>query len=286
MSHPSGRPRPSHRLGGLPIHLEVSADLGTRLLENGEVARGLREIGRALLEAPEHPELLRLRALGLMLQGEVGQALECYHEAAQRWPEDALIACQLGAALAQNGDMPAAEEAFRRAIAQDPLLIDGWYNLGHALDARADTAGACHAFERVLQIRPDHLSARVQRGEMLKMLGRLDESEREFRFVLSREPDSVSAWVGLANLKTFHPDDAELEHLLRLRASGKVPEQRRIDLAFACAALLEQRGRCAEAYPLFVAANAGKRKQVRWNAPAVSALVDRILAEFMRLPDI
>jgi tetratricopeptide (TPR) repeat protein len=286
MSHPSGRPRPGHRLGGLPIHLEVSADLGARSLERGEVARGMREIDRALLEAPEHPELLRLRALGLMLQGEVAQALECYHEAAERWPEDALIACQLGAALAQSGDMPAAEDAFRRAIAQDPLLIDGWYNLGHALDARADTAGACAAFERVLQIRPDHVPARVQRGEMLKMLGRLDEAEREFRSVLSREPDSVSAWVGLSNLKTFQPNDAELEQLLRLRASGRVPEQRRVDLAFACASLLEQRGRYAEAFPLFVAANAGKRKLVRWNAAAVSALVDRILAQFTRLPEI
>lgn len=283
MSQLPGRPRPGYRLGGLPIHLQVSADLGARAIERGEFARGLREIDRALLEAPEHPELLRLRALGLMLQGEVAQALECYHEAAERWPEDALIACQLGAALAQNGDMAAAEDAFRRAIAQDPLLIDGWYNLGHALDARADTAGACAAFAQVLQLQPDHVGARVQHAEMLKMLGRLDEAERDLRRVLAREPDSVAAWVGLSNLKTFRPDAAELETLLRLQAGGTAPEHLRIDLAFACGALLEQRGRYAEAFALFELANAGKRKQVRWDAPAVSAWVDRILAHFSRL---
>jgi len=223
-----------------------------------------------------------LRALALMQQGEIAEALECFQEAAERWPEDALIACQLGAALAQSNDLAGAEVQFRRAVVQDPLLIDGWYNLGHALDARADTAGACAAFTRVLDIRPDHAPARVQRAEMLKMLGRLDAAEHDLRAVLALDPDSVSAWVALSNLKTFRPSVAELERLLALHAGNKVPPARRVDFAFACATLLEASARYDEAFALFVQANEGKRRQVRWNAAAVSRLVDAIHERFSR----
>lgn len=280
----SGRSlHPDRRFAGLPIHLTVSAEQAQRALERGDAARALREIERALHEAPEHPELLRLQALALLQLGERAHALEVLHEAAERAPDDALITCQLGAALAQNGDMAAAEEAFRRAIAQDPRLVDAWYNLAHALDRRGDAQGANHAYERVLALSPGNTAARVQRAEMLKMLGRLGEAEAELRAVLSVQPDSVPAWVGLSNLRTFRPDDAELERLLALQASGAVPEQQRVDFDFACAALLEARGRHAQAFPLFVRANAGKRRAVRWNAAAVSRLVDEIIERFARL---
>ncbi|MGN6520089.1 MAG: sulfotransferase [Dokdonella sp.] len=281
----SGRSlHPDRRFAGLPIHLTVSAEQAQRALERGDAARALREIGRALHEAPEHAELLRLQALALLQLGERAHALEVLHEAAERAPDDALISCQLGAALAQNGDMAGAEAAFRRAVAQDPGLVDAWYNLGFAFDRRGDAHGANQAYERVLALSPGNTAARVRRAEMLKMLGRLGEAEAELRAVLAIEPASVAAWVGLSNLRTFRPDDAELERLLALHASGAVPEQQRVDFDFACAALLETRGRHAEAFALFVHANAGKRRTVRWNAAAVSRLVDEIIERFGRLP--
>ena len=281
----SGRSlHPDRRFAGLPIHLTVSAEQAQRALERGDAARALREIARALHESPEHAELLRLQALALLQLGERAHALEVLHEAAERAPDDALITCQLGAALAQNGDLAAAEAAFRRAIAQDPGLADAWYNLAVALDRRGDARGANQAYERVLALSPGNTAARVQRADMLKMLGRLGEAEAELRAVLAIAPDSVPAWVGLANLKTFRPDDAELERLLALQANGAVPEHQRVDFDFAVAALLEARGRHAEAFALFVSANAGKRRAVRWNAAAVSGLVDDIIERFSRLP--
>lgn len=281
----SRRPRQRDRFDDLPIHLVVNAEQALRALERGESARALNELDRTAPVAATHPELLRLRGLALMQRQEFAAALECYLDAAERWPDDALIACQLGAAMAQTGDMIGAEEAFLRAVLLDPDLSDGWYNLGHARDARADTAGACEAFEQVLRLKPDHPAARVQHAEMLKMLGRLDAAERELREVLRRDPDSVSAWVGLSNLKTFKPTAEELDRLVALRASGAVPETRRIDFDFALATFLEGAGRYREAFDLFVAANAAKRRTVRWNAPAVSQLVDAILERFARVPD-
>lgn len=272
--------RSTDRPSGLPIHLVVTVEQVVRALDRGDDGRALAELDRVAEDVPRHAELLRLRGLTLLRRGDAGAALEDYLNAAELAPTDALIACQLGAAQAQNGDMEGAEASFRRAIGLDPALPDAWYNLGHALDARADTGGACAAFERVLELKPSHVAARVQYAETLKMLGRLSAAEQELRKVLAHDPESVSAWVGIANLRTFEPDAAELERLLALHASGRVPQARSVDFTFALASLLEASGRHEDAYRLFVQANAAKRRAVRWDAGAVSRLVDAILARF------
>lgn len=280
----SQRPLQPDRLDGLSAADIACARAAIAELGHGAGAAALAALARGTAPAATHPELLRLRGLALLSQGQGADALASLRAAAAGWPEDALITCQLGAALAQSGDLPAARAMFARAVLLDPLLVDGWYNLGHACDALEDTAGACAAFARVLVLQPGHAAARVQHAEALKMLGRLDEAERELRFVLEHDPESVSAWVGLSNLKTFRPSADELEALLALQTSGHVPEARQADFQFALASFLESAGRYAQAYRLFVAANTAKRRSLRWDAPAVSALIDRILDAFGRLP--
>ncbi len=285
MANPDNHARSNPRLAGLAPRLIAIAERAARALEGGNAESALNYADAALSESPAHAELLRLRALSLLQERRIEAAIECYQQAAAGWPQDALIACQLGAALAQSGDMDAAESAFRHAIELDTQLIDGWYNLGHVLDARTDTAGACAAFARILAIKPDHLPARIQHAEMLKMLGRLDEAQSELRDVVARDRDFVPAWVALSNLKTFRPSADDLDHLLHLRASTTIPTQWRVDLTFACANLLEADGRYDDAFRLFGVANAGKRRSVRWNAAAVSRLIDDILAQFSSLPE-
>ncbi len=256
-----------------------------RALERNDSARALSELDRVATEIPEHPELLRLRGFALMQRGEVGAALECLLEAAECAPDDALIACQLGVALARSGDVAAAQVSFRRAVELDPQLPEAWYNLGCALDSAGDTNGACLAFERALALQPEHVAARLRRAEMLKMLGDLDEAERELRVLLARDAESVPAWAGLANLGTFQPSPGELARLVEFQASGRVPQAQRVDLAFALAALLERAGDYPAAHRLFVQANSAKRKQVRWNAAAFTALMDGVLDGLAQAPE-
>jgi tetratricopeptide (TPR) repeat protein len=254
-------------------------------LQQGAGAVALAQLSALPADARRHPELLRLQGLGRMQAGDTAGALEALRAAAAAWPDDALVACQLGVVQAQAGDIAAAETCFARAVELDPDLADGWHNLGLARDARADTAGACAAFAEVLRLQPENAAARVQYATMLKMLGRLAEAERALRRVLADDPDSVAAWVGLARLKGFHPSPGELQQALALERSGRVPAAQRADLALAIAALLERSGRFAEAFHRFTVANAERRRNLDWSAGAVSALVDDILERFARLPD-
>ncbi len=196
------------------------------------------------------------------------------------FPQDAALANHLGAALALAGRMDAAIEAFRRALELDPALLDAAYNLGRALDLRGDAAAACAALEHALRIDPQHPPARVLRAESLKKLGRLAEAEQALRALLHEDPGAVAAWVALANLRAFAPDGADLAAVGRLYADPRLDETQRIDLGFAYGSMLEAAGRYAEAFDAVQAANAAKRRRVRWDAAAVSALVDDILAAF------
>lgn len=251
-------------------------------LQQGAGVQALSELDRLLSLAPAHPELLRLRGLALLQEGAVDAALACFHAACARWPDDALLACQRGGALARSGDLATAEQAFLHATQLDPGLVDAWYNLGLARDARADTAGACAAFGEVLRLQPGHAAARLRHADMLKMLGRLDAAETELRGMLQQDAESVPAWVALSQLRTFRPSAAELNRLLALHAQGRIPAAHRIDLAFALGNFLEQAERYHEAFELFAIANAGKRRTLRWNAQAMTALVDAILEQCAR----
>ncbi len=281
---PTSRPASSNRLAGLPIPAAFAAQQAVAALQQNEPARALRELDRLDAQAREHPELLRLRGIARLYMGDVGAAVACLSEAVERWPDDALTNGQLGAALASAGDLEAAVMMFRRAVELDAAHYDAWFNLGHALDRLDDAHSACHAFGEALRLAPGNHELRLQYAETLKAVGRLDEAEAQLRRVVADDPDSVPAWVGLSTLKTFRPDPAELERLVRLHAQGRVPPARRVDFEFALAALLERAGHFEQAFPVFLSANAAKRPEVRWNAGAVSALVDDILARFSRLP--
>lgn len=269
---------PRNRFEGLPGNSVGTAMEAMRALERGAAAQALALLDR--LPDHAHPELLRLRGLALMQRGDPAAALVALREAAGLWPDDALSRCQLGVALAQTGDVAAARDAFVRAVNLDPALVDGWYNLGHAHDALADTASAREAFATVLRLAPDHAGARVQHAAMLRMLGDLTGAERELLELIARDPDSIPSWVGLSRLKTFQPSPAQLDQLCALRASGRLPAEQLMDFDFALGAFLEAAGRYREALARFNAANAAKRRTVRWNAETMHALVDRILGEF------
>lgn len=265
-----------------PLSPSAAALAGTaqRAIERGAWDEAVQPLNGALALQPGHPHLLRLSGLLEQGRGNVANAVALFAHLQRSFPRDAALANHLGAALALAGRMDAAIEAFRRALELDPTLLDAAYNLGRALDLRGDAGAACAAFEHALRIDPRHRPARVLRAESLKKLGRLAEAGQELRAVLGEDPRSVSAWVALASLRAFAPDGADLAAVGRLHADPRLDEAQRIDLGFAYGSMLEAAERYAEAFDAVHAANAAKRRRVRWDAAAVSALVDDILAAF------
>ena len=268
------------RLQGLTPRVQRLARRIQQWIQQGEHEHAVPLLDEAMTEFPKHPELLRLCGLIEQREGRLVPAIALFSSAARSWPHDGLVESNLGAALAQSGNIDAALRSFERATELDPTLIDAWFNLGRALDLRGDATGAHAAFSAVLELNPRHQPARILRAEALKTLGQIAEAESELRAVLRKEPSAVSAWVALVNLKSFRADAVDRDAIEKLYSGSTLTPVQRIDIGFAYASVLEAEANYAQAFAVFSAANAAKRGMLRWDAAAVSALVDDILAAF------
>ncbi|HEU4662668.1 MAG TPA: sulfotransferase [Dokdonella sp.] len=275
---------PDDRERGLPANALRLARAATTAIVEGRAAEAERLLDDALRLAPGHAELQRLRGVALNQLGRSADAVALLRGVAERQPHDGLVVANLGSALAQGGDLDAAERAFRRASELDPALLDPWLNLARVLELRGDFAGACAAYDAAVEVDPRRAATRILRADALKALGRLDEAEAELRALLDDEAAAPSAWIGLFNLKAIRPGGDDVAELARVHARGSGTHAQRVALAFALGNALEAEQRQTEAFALLAEANAARRRDIRWSAPAVSALVDAILAAFAAPP--
>jgi Tfp pilus assembly protein PilF len=253
-----------------------------RWIDRREYGFADRALEEALTAAPEHPELLRLRAVTLHLRRRYAEAVALLRRAAALRPDDALIHNNLGSALGESGDLEGAVDAFQRASDAEPDLAASWFNLGKACDALLRSGESDAAYARALAIDPSHLPARIMRANVLKTLGRLDEATAEFRDALERKPDNAEAWAGLIGMKAAPATAADLDRLQRLYRRADLADSDRHLVGFAYALALEAHGRYEEAFEATKAVNALRRKELAWDAAGARRIFDAIGEAFAR----
>jgi tetratricopeptide (TPR) repeat protein len=59
---------------------------------------------------------------------------------------------------------------------------------------------AIRKYQNELAIKPEHIPHRFQYARALRMVGRWDEAETQYRWILDKDPQQVEAWYGLAML--------------------------------------------------------------------------------------
>lgn len=104
-----------------------------------------------------------------------------------------------------------------------------------------------HAVERCATADPDNDAPQLLLGEMLLILGRLDEAEEEFRQVLARKPEEARAHFDQARVASSRGDwQTCRSHLLRCANSPFARKKASIQLALVCLRLGDEAG--AEKY--------------------------------------
>jgi len=230
--------------------------------------------------APNHSEVLRLRAVLAHMRQRYAEAVTLLQRALKDRPFDALPWNNLGSALAELGDLPAATEAFRKCAELAPQRAAPWFNLGRALDMQGRVQEAHAALEEALRRDPAHVSARVTLARELQFMGRIGEAETEFRKVLTAKPDSPLAWFGLSTLRTARLGPEDLATIERVYSRADLTRDERIAAGFALAKALEDQSRYSEAFAVLTAANSTKRRQLTWDAAAFSRYIDMIADSF------
>ena len=270
------------RTRGMPARAQRLLTRAERWIDQREFGFADRALEEALAIAPEHPELLRLRAVTLHVRRRYAEAIALLRRAAALRPGDALIHNNLGSALGESGDLEGAVAAFARASEIEPNLAASWFNLGKAHDALLRSSDSEAAYTRALAIDPAHQPARIMRANVLKTLGRIDDATAEFRAALERNPDSAEAWAGLIGMKAAPATADDLDRLQRLYGRTDLGASDRTLVGFAYALALESHGRYDEAFQATKTANALRRKELAWDAAGARRIFDTIAEAFAR----
>lgn len=116
-----------------------------------------------------------------------------------------------------------------------------------ALERSGEQQLAATLYGTVVDAEPRHVQARVDLGNVLRRLGRVDEATEAYREALRVEPGSVEALNNLAWL--LYEGGARLEEAeaLARRATAAAAEPQRAAVADTLARILAARGKCEEA---------------------------------------
>jgi len=253
----------------------------TRAFLNGELAAAERKVRLYLKVNPDSVGGLSLLAdiaerCGVYLDAaklldRVLALLPAFTEARMR---RANLAFQMGArdeALGLLDEVSADDEVKRQAglLKARFLGLTGSYSAAEAI------------YRSLLESFVDDPVIWCALGDVLKTLGRSQESLSCFRRVLDHNPDYTLAWWSIANLKSarFTPADvATMEAIL----PTAVDELGRLHLRFALGQAYEQLEQAEQAFEHYAAGNSIRLKLEPYNRNALSAQVGRTVKLFSR----
>ncbi len=181
---------------------------------------------------------------------------------------------------ARAGRMDDAVAHYERALFLRPDHADAHNNLGTALQAQGRADDAAAHFGRALALDPDHAAAHNNLGTVFRDEGRFADAMAHYERAIAIRPDYTEAHFNRAELKTFHPGDADLKSLEALAAGDNMSADNAPYLHFALAKALEECGDYARAFEHLRKGNALKRSQINFDEKSVMERFRRVSSVF------
>lgn len=166
--------------------------------------------GDTVEKAPANSGAHNNLGTALLESGDVNRSIEQFTEALRLDPTFLGAKSNLGIALLRAGRFKEAIESFRDVLRDHPEFIEGRSNLATALARDGQTAEAIAEFKTILGSRPDDIDARRRLGNAMLDAGRPAEAVPELEQVVKTSPNNVEAQASLGDalLETGHPQDA------------------------------------------------------------------------------
>jgi tetratricopeptide (TPR) repeat protein len=217
-----------------PNHADALYYVAVLALQEGQIAEGIKVIGRALdVRQPQarfHNLLgqahLRqnqdhdaLTAFGRAIETDAGfadaygnrgtllaemkrlpEALADFDRALKLRPDNPADLCNRAGVLSDLGRLDEALMGFDRALTLMPQLAPAFYNRAEVKMKLGRFADALADYDRAIAIFPGMAGAHSNRGLTLKAMGRLDEARASIERALSIDPNNVEAIANRGNV--------------------------------------------------------------------------------------
>jgi tetratricopeptide (TPR) repeat protein len=152
--------------------------------------------------------------------------------------------------------------------------------LAWSLARLGDFAAALPIFEAMLADYRDRPTIWLQYGHALKTIGRTQDAVAAYRTCIELAPDTVGAYISLADIKTFRFAEAECAAMRALLSDAAMSADRKAPLHYALGRACEQDGAFEAAFTHFAAGASCRRSVVRYEPAAITDLVERTRAVF------
>ncbi len=254
-------------------------NLGQALLAQSQPADALKTFDRALEVAPDMVPALMGRARAFDALHAYPQARAAYEACVAAAPQDAAVLNDAGGFLMADNDCDAAAEMFRRALAapgaSDPMRL----NLVRALITGDRIDDALEAIAALIADFPDWAEVHRLKGDALVRRGAFAEARAAYELAWSLAPEDLSIPAAIAYTGKLSADDPLPGRLSALDEAALEPADR-IDLHYTLGKACDDRGDPDGAFAHYAVANTLAGASLPFDAPAHTALIDRIMAVF------
>jgi Tfp pilus assembly protein PilF len=138
----------------------IRLNLGSTLVDRGEVEKGMAQLRTALEVNPDYVDAHHNLGLALVSLRRYDEAVAHYTELIRIRPDHAIAHNSLGKALRAQGHNKRASRHFLRAIELGLERPQTHYDVANLLRQRGDLPGAIQHYQRTLQIDPGHGGAK------------------------------------------------------------------------------------------------------------------------------
>jgi tetratricopeptide (TPR) repeat protein len=142
-------------------------------------------------------------------------------------------------------------------------------------------AEAAALWKRALKLDPGFFQARYLLGNLLKSRGELEQAAACYRRVIAQQPGYTQAHFTFAGIHRYENlDDPHIVAMQRLYRDSSLPDENRIQLAFALAKALEDCAEYAGAFDFLEAGNRLRHKAFNYEISSDRELFKNIIETF------
>jgi tetratricopeptide (TPR) repeat protein len=206
---------------------ELHSNLGVMLYLTGNDRGAIEQFHIALARKPELLASNLFSGLSLVRLGRPRDALAFLKKAEEEQPNALAPLLAIGRANVAVKDIQSAREAYRRATELNPNSAEAWYGRGitsreladqmlnqashggqradlakgspQAGAARKDLDEAETSMSRAIALDPNGIHTHLILGEAFRVSGEAEKSIGEYQAAIKGKPNSVAAYLGLAN---------------------------------------------------------------------------------------
>jgi Flp pilus assembly protein TadD len=263
-----------------PAQPDAHNNLGLALTSLGRTAEAIPHYQRALSLDPRHFQAHSNLGVIAVQQGRIADAVGCYQRALAIQPNHAETHNNLGVVFVQLRRFEEAIRHYRRATEMQPGNAEMRNNLGVAFWEQGRLEEAIVHHTKALAIQPNHAGAHNCLGNVFKLQGKFGDALLQYDLAIAIQPDFAEAHFSRSELKTFQPEDGDLNALEKFTAAGSCPPDKAPFFHFAAAKAREDCGEYERAFEHFRNGNQSKRRQIHYNEAGYTMLFERIRATF------